>query len=186
MGNPQRVPPITDLYQRTTGGVGRAKLVSLKPGLATYGCACELTRRASRTVTQLYDLVLAPTKLKASQFILLRSIAEAEEIAQCEISKTLSVAVETLTRRLATMRKAGWVQLRMGADRRERLYSITDLGREQLKAAQPYWNRAEQRLREQLGPESWQQTQACLVRLGDAALLSLSARRKNTIAQNRL
>jgi DNA-binding MarR family transcriptional regulator len=185
MGNPQRLPA-THFLQQTTRGVGPAKVVSIKPDLGKSECACELARRASRAVSQLYDLVLSPTKLKASQFILLRNIAEAEEIAQCEISKTLSVAVETLTRRLATMRKAGWVQLRMGADRRERLYSITDLGREQLNAAQPYWNRAEQRLREQLGPEAWQRTQACLVRLGDAAVLSLSARRKNTIAHNGL
>lgn len=42
--------------------------------------ACILVRRASRAVTHLYDLVLAPTGLKATQFVLLRAIEQHGEI----------------------------------------------------------------------------------------------------------
>ena len=142
-------------------------------------CACSMTRRAARSVTQLYDLVLAPTRIKATQFVLLRAIADAGQIAQWQLGKQLSIAVETLTRRLATMRRLGWVELRAGSDKREHLYSVTPLGQQQLERAMPYWRRAQDRLRDQLGEEAWKETHASLDRLALAAERSLSARMKN-------
>ncbi|HET9743307.1 MAG TPA: MarR family winged helix-turn-helix transcriptional regulator [Terriglobales bacterium] len=142
-------------------------------------CACSLTRRAARSVTQLYDLVLAPTGMKATQFVLLRAIADGGLIAQWQLGRDLSIAVETLTRRLATMRRAGWVELHSGSDKREHLYSITDSGREKLDSARSYWQRAEERLHEQLGDDGWRETSAVLDRLAVAADRSLSARMKN-------
>jgi DNA-binding MarR family transcriptional regulator len=142
-------------------------------------CACLLARRAARSVTQLYDVVLAPTRIKATQFVLLRAIAAAGQIAQWQLGKQLSIAVETLTRRLGTMRRMGWVELRSGSDKREHLYNVTELGQQQLERAMPYWRRAEDRLREQLGEQVWKKTQDFLDRLAVAAELSLSARMKN-------
>jgi DNA-binding MarR family transcriptional regulator len=133
-------------------------------------------------VTQLYDLVLAPSGLKTSQFVLLRAIAEAGEIAQWQISKNLFVAEETLTRRLAAMRRSGWIGLRMGPDRREHLYRLTEAGRKQLEQAEPYWQRAQRRLREQLGEPNWKETMECLGRLAISASTSVSVRRKNLAA----
>ena len=95
------------------------------PVMLELDCACSLTRRAARSVTQLYDVVLAPTGVKATQFVLLRAIADTRQIAQWQLGKNLSIAVETLTRRLATMRRLGWVELRSGSDKREHLYSVT-------------------------------------------------------------
>src|SRR5579872_1630326 len=40
-------------------------------------CVCANLRRANRAVTHLFDLVLAPTQLRVTQFILLRAIASA-------------------------------------------------------------------------------------------------------------
>jgi DNA-binding MarR family transcriptional regulator len=150
------------------------------PVVFEFDCACSLTRRAARSVTQLYDVVLAPTGIKATQFVLLRAIADAAQVAQWQLGKNLSIAVETLTRRLSTMRRLGWVELRFGSDKREHLYSVTDLGREQLERTLPYWQRAQDRLREQLGEQGWNEAQICLDRLAVAAERSLSARVKNT------
>ena len=146
-------------------------------------CACSLTRRAARSVTQLYDLVLTPAKMKATQFVLLRAISEAGQIAQWQLGRDLSIAVETLTRRLATMRRAGWVELRSSSDRRERMYIITDAGQVQLEKAFPYFVRAQRRLQDQLGTEGWKQMQQCLDRLAHAAERSISARTKNVAPQ---
>ncbi|HVH85145.1 MAG TPA: hypothetical protein VM912_00355 [Terriglobales bacterium] len=143
-------------------------------------CGCLLTRRAARSVTQLYDIVLAPIGMKATQLVLLRAIADAGQIAQWQLSKQLSIAVETLTRRLGTMRRLGWIELRPGSDKRERLYSATMPGRQRLELAMPYWYRAQERLREQLGDQVWEETIACLDRLAVAAERSLTARVKNT------
>jgi DNA-binding MarR family transcriptional regulator len=124
---------------------------------------------------------MAPSGLKATQFILLRAIADAGQIAQWQLGKNLSIAVETLTRRLASMRRVGWVELQSGVDKREHIYKITDLGRQQMEAAVPYWLRAQERLKEQLGDSEWEETRRCLDRLAVAAERSLSARVKNVV-----
>lgn len=165
----------------TNGGSKSAQATTgaIRCGALDTECVCSLTRRAARSVTQLYDVVLAPIGIKATQFILLRAISEAGQIAQWQLSKDLSIAVETLTRRLATMRRAGWIELHSGTDRREHLYSATPLGRQQLDRALPFWHRAQERLREQLGDQAWRETQVCLDRLALAAEKSLTARVKN-------
>ena len=165
----------------TNGGskAAQAATAAVRSGALDTDCVCSLTRRAARSVTQLYDVVLAPVGIKATQFILLRAISETGEVAQWQLSKDLSIAVETLTRRLATMRRAGWVELHSGTDRREHLYSATPLGRQQLENALPFWHRAQERLHEQLGDAAWKETQACLDRLAIAAEKSLTARVKN-------
>jgi DNA-binding MarR family transcriptional regulator len=53
------------------------------------------------------------------------------------------------------MLKQGWVRVRRGKDRRERLFSLTGAGKRQLVQAQPYWESAEQRLRRKLGVAGW-------------------------------
>jgi DNA-binding MarR family transcriptional regulator len=150
-----------------------------RPSALQPDCACSLTRRAARSVTQLYDVVLAPVGVKATQFVLLRAISNSGQVAQWQLARDLSIAVETLTRRLATMRRLGWVELQSGSDRREHLYRATTLGQQQLERAVPYWERAQERLREQLGEQGWKETQACLDRLAGAAERSVSARMKN-------
>ena len=71
-------------------------------------------RRATRSLTHLYDLVLAPTGLKATQFAILRGISQYEEIAQWRLAREFDLGVETLTRRLAKLRRNGLVSMRVG------------------------------------------------------------------------
>ncbi|MBA0083932.1 MAG: winged helix DNA-binding protein, partial [Acidobacteria bacterium Pan2503] len=61
----------------------------------------------------------------------------------------------TLTRTLRLLLKQGWVSVRRGKDRRERLFSLTETGKRRLAKAQPYWQSAEQRLRRKLGDAGW-------------------------------
>ncbi|HLZ41180.1 MAG TPA: MarR family winged helix-turn-helix transcriptional regulator [Candidatus Sulfotelmatobacter sp.] len=114
-------------------------------------CACSALRRAARSATQLYDLVLQPTGLKATQFIALKNIAEAGELEQWRFAKQQALAVETLSRRLAVLRKKGLVSARVGGNHGERIYSLTELGKETLAKALPYWERAQKRLTATLG-----------------------------------
>lgn len=116
-------------------------------------CVCSALRRASRSVTLLYDLVLAPTGLRATQFIILHAIHEGSEIAQCDLARDHSIAVETLSRRLATLRRKGYVQVRVGCRHGERIYSLTKAGERAVTAALPYWKRAEDRLKAAMGGE---------------------------------
>jgi DNA-binding MarR family transcriptional regulator len=114
-------------------------------------CACAALRMAARAASQFYDLVLQPTGLKSTQFFALKSIEEAGEIAQWKFSRENAVAVETLSRRFAALRKKGLVTARIGGNHGERIYSLTESGKEALQRAMPYWKRAQKRLRQTLG-----------------------------------
>jgi DNA-binding MarR family transcriptional regulator len=114
-------------------------------------CACTALRRAARSATQLYDLVLQPTGLKATQFIALKNIGEAGELEQWRFAKQQALAVETLSRRLAVLRRKGLVSARIGGNHGERIYSLTEFGKEALAKAIPYWERAQRRLTATLG-----------------------------------
>src|SRR5579885_1798914 len=64
----------------------------------TVPSAFSAVRTASRAVTQFYDLVLAPTGLKATQFVILQAIRSAGEIAQCDFAREFGIEVPTLSR----------------------------------------------------------------------------------------
>lgn len=114
-------------------------------------CVCAALRGAARAATQLYDLVLQPTGLKATQFIALQTIGEAGELPQWRFARQHAVAVETLSRRLAVLRKKGLLAVRTGRNHGERVYSLTEQGKLALAKAIPYWERAQERLRRTLG-----------------------------------
>ena len=50
---------------------------------------------------------------------------------------------------------AGWVAIRPGDDRREKLVRLTDAGAAKLRGARPAWERAQERLRSRLPKEIW-------------------------------
>jgi DNA-binding MarR family transcriptional regulator len=114
-------------------------------------CACAALRKAARAASQFYDLVLQPSGLRATQFFALKGIKEAGEIAQWKFSRENAVAVETLSRRFAALRKKGLIAARIGGNHGERIYSLTEAGKEALCRAMPYWERAQKRLRQILG-----------------------------------
>ncbi len=76
----------------------------------------------------------------------------------------------TLTRTLRLLLKQGWVRGRRGNDRRERLFRLAQGGKRQLAEAQPYWERAEQRLRKELGDEAWRSMKQTVSRITEAAM----------------
>lgn len=119
-------------------------------------CACAALRRAARSATQFYDLVLQPTGLKATQFIALRSIDEAGELQQWRFARQHAVAVETLSRRFSVLRRKGLVTVRIGRNHGERIYALTEEGRRVLAEAVPYWERAQKRLVRTLGESEFQ------------------------------
>lgn len=136
-------------------------------------------RAANRTVAQFYDLVLAPTGLKSTQFVALQAIEESGEIAQCEFARNHSVAVETLSRRFSGLRQKGYIQARTGDRHSERIYSLTEKGRQALHDASPYWERAQERLRKVLGENECRAMVEMLERVRTAALDAEELRTEN-------
>ena len=76
----------------------------------------------------------------------------------------------TLTRTLGLLLKQGWVRVRRGKDRRERLFRLTERGKRKMAEAQPYWERAERRLRQELGKACWKSMKRTVSRVTEAAI----------------
>ena len=145
-------------------------------------CICAALRRAARSAAQLYDLVLEPTGLKATQFFMLKVIAEAGEIPQWKFARDHAVAVETLSRRFATLRRRNLIAVRTG-NHGEQIYSLTQEGAETFARALPYWERAQARLKKTLGrPQSQLLLQLC-ERTADAARDAQQLRIVNSMVQ---
>jgi len=120
-------------------------------------CMCASLRRAVRAITQIYEEELRPAKLRATQFTLLQALSLAGEVTQGKLGHILAMDSTTLTRTLAIMQRRGWIAKRHGADRREWRIGLSKAGEAQFKRALPHWERAQARLRQQLGQGQWNQ-----------------------------
>jgi DNA-binding MarR family transcriptional regulator len=133
-------------------------------------CACQNLRRLTRVITRIYDQELRKAGLEITQFGLLTALAATGEANQRRLSAGFAMDSTTLTRTLGLLRKQGWVQVKRGKDRRERVFSLTRAGKRQLADAQPYWELAERRLRQELGDTGWKQMKETVSRMTEAGM----------------
>ena len=133
-------------------------------------CACQNLRRLTRVVTRIYDQELRKAGLEITQFGLLTALAATGEANQKRLSAGFAMDSTTLTRTLGLLRKQGWVQVKRGKDRRERLFSLTRAGKRQMEEAQRHWEQAELRLRQKLGVAGWKDMKEIMSRMTEAAM----------------
>ncbi|MFN6461226.1 MAG: MarR family winged helix-turn-helix transcriptional regulator [Nostoc sp. DedVER02] len=129
------------------------QLTLLKKVAAT--CTCFNLRKASRTVTQLFDEILQPSGVLANQFTLLTAINLSGSVTITRLAQELVMDRTTLTRNLKPLEKQGLLQIQPGQDQRMRVISLTDKGQAALAKALPLWEVAQTRVLEQLGQERW-------------------------------
>lgn len=139
------------------------------PSIPLLPCACANLRRAARAVTRMYNRELRPTGLELTQFTLLMALNLAGEITQGNLGKLLALDSTSLTRMLRLLTKRGWIAVKAGEDRRQKFLRLTPSGREKLMQSEPYWQRAQLRLREGLGEPGWTQMGGLLAEVTDAA-----------------
>jgi len=132
-------------------------------------CSCQNLRRVTRLVTRIYDQELRKAGIEITQYGLLTALAIVGEANQKALSAGFAMDSTTLTRTLALLRKQGWIRVRPGKDKRERVFRLTEAGKRQIAAAQPHWQAAEHRLRKTLGPVDWKEMQATVARVTSAA-----------------
>jgi len=123
------------------------------PDDSDLACTCSAVRGAARRLTQYYDDALRETGLKVTQYGLLANIASLDRPTVTDLADRLAMDRTTLTRNLAPLRQAGWVELDAGPDRRSRSVVLTPAGRRTLAAARPLWLRAETSLRQRAGTD---------------------------------
>jgi len=128
-------------------------------------CACQSLRRLTRITTRIYDRELRRAGIEITQFGLLTALNKLGYANQKRLSIGFAMDSTTLTRTLCPLIKRGLVQVRPGKDKRERLFSLTQVGKQQIATAQPYWENAEQALRQKLGDTGWKQMREVILRV---------------------
>ena len=117
-------------------------------------CACLGFRKASRSVTQFYDQLLAPCGLRSTQLVVLLGAYVLGSSNLRRLADELAMDRSTLTRNLKPLISQKLLRTAPGKGRgRSKAVEVTARGREKLLAAAPLWQQAQDALREKLGHE---------------------------------
>jgi DNA-binding MarR family transcriptional regulator len=101
-------------------------------------------RKATRRVSQLYDVILAPCGLRSTQRTILMHIARAGKPSMGELAGSLVLDRSALAHNLKPLERDGFVQIVTDADdKRTRLAVLTDAGRAKLAESIPLWEHAQ-------------------------------------------
>jgi DNA-binding MarR family transcriptional regulator len=111
---------------------------------AESGCSCTALRKATRRISQLYDLALAPSGLKTTQRAILAQISRSEPTAVGSLAEALVMDAGALAHTLKPLERDGFVSVAVDAhDRRNRLITLTRQGRTKLAETDALWARAQ-------------------------------------------
>jgi DNA-binding MarR family transcriptional regulator len=132
-------------------------------------CLCFALRQASRAVSRFYDDELRSVGLRTTQYSLLARLRRSGEVRQRDLGELTLHDETTLTRNLRPLVAAGWVAIRSGDDRREKLVRITEAGIAKLAEARRAWKRAQTRMQALLPTGAWQDLLAVLPEIGRVA-----------------
>ncbi len=120
-------------------------------------CTCFNLRRASRAVTHVFERIMRPSGLRATQFPILSVLAMAGPSTITELSEILAMDRTTLARNLKPLEKQGLISVAPGKDRRTRTVALERRGSEALARALPLWEEAQSLVIERIGDKRWQE-----------------------------
>jgi DNA-binding MarR family transcriptional regulator len=123
-------------------------LQNAKIDLSDYpSCVNFNLRKAVRAVSQHYDKILAPAKLRCTQFTILTILSQTDALTITGLAEHLVMDRTTLTRNLKPLEKEGYLTILPGiVDKRSRRIMLTNAGKEAHKNAIPYWQQAQKEM----------------------------------------
>jgi len=110
-------------------------------------------RKANRVVTSLYLDAMDSSELQGTQFTLLSTLSGMGEATIGALSNYMTMDQTTVTRSVNLLKKANYVEVIKGEDRRQRIIRLTAEGKKILKSSYPLWLEAQNELWEKLGDE---------------------------------
>lgn len=117
-------------------------------------CNCLNIRRASQSVTEVYDEFLAPSNLKIGQFSLLKHINQLGPVSVSDLALIIRLDRTTLVRNLKPLEKSGLVEDISTEGTRNRQLKLTAKGIKAYKYAEELWEKAQSFLEEYLGKDN--------------------------------
>lgn len=128
-------------------------------------CNCYALRKATRRVTQLYDHLLAPLGLRATQYALLIEVERRGPISLIPLADAMVMDRATLGHNIRPLEADGYLALSVGRDRRSREVSLTNSGRKILAKAKPRWQQAQAIFEAEIGPKKAARLRTALMRV---------------------
>jgi DNA-binding MarR family transcriptional regulator len=107
-------------------------------------------RKVTRMLTQAYDDALRPADLRLTQFTLLATLNVQRELTMTRFADLMAMERSALARNLKPLERRDLVAISEGSDRRTRLASLTEHGRQTVEDALPLWEAAQARLLDEL------------------------------------
>ncbi len=118
--------------------------------MTLHDCLCSSARRAARVLTARYEAALRPHSLTVPQFELL-ALLHGQPCNGRSIAHAIGIDAATASRNLQSMLQRKLVCATKDLeDARQRLYSLTPLGRIVFSNALPNWHAVQQRTAELL------------------------------------
>lgn len=121
--------------------------------LKPQGCTNLKLRQLTRCVSQYYDVELAKTGLKTTQYSLLSHVVKLGPLRAVDLAAVMRMSTSTLSRNLQPLITAGWIEVNAGNDARSRLISATAAGQTKRSEAQRKWRVAQEGINTTLGIE---------------------------------
>lgn len=119
-------------------------------------CVLRHVSRVSRAVIAAYDPALAPFGLTGHQFNLMMTLGNMGPMTVGALANTLGMDASGIPRAIRPLTDEGMISVERGEDRRQRLLSLTALGRRRLDQATPAWSRVQVELVDTIGANRWQ------------------------------
>ena len=123
--------------------------------MSTDSCILRHVARASRAVVAAYDPALAPFGLTGHQFNLMMTLGNTGPMTVGALAETLGMDASGVPRAIRPLSDQGFISVERGADRRQRVLSLTPLGRSKLDKATPAWTKVQAELVEAIGANRW-------------------------------
>lgn len=125
-----------------------------KASKSNITCTCLKLRRASQTITKVYDKYLEPSGIKVSQYSILKSISHMEPVNVSDLAVNVRLDRTTLVRNLKPLEQKGLISDISKAGTRNRQLILTENGKSVLTEALPLWKKAQACVEQYLGKEN--------------------------------
>ncbi|GLK83172.1 MarR family winged helix-turn-helix transcriptional regulator [Ancylobacter defluvii] len=115
-------------------------------------CHCTILRRATRKLSAVYDLALAPFAINIAQYSLLRVIAREQPLSLTTLGRRTELDRSTVGRNVRVLEKLGLVVTRKSEDdQREAVVALTAQGTDTIQRAFPAWENCQRDIEAKLG-----------------------------------
>ncbi|WP_409189284.1 MarR family winged helix-turn-helix transcriptional regulator [Bradyrhizobium sp. RDM4] len=121
------------------------------PGL----CNCTKIRRAARHISRFYDVRLAASGLRVTQYAILGHLKHRGPKSMLALAELMTMDRATVGHNLRPLERDGLITIEVSPkDRRVKIISVTEAGLKRIALGRPGWNRAQAEFEAEFGAEN--------------------------------